>query len=210
MSLSKSAIYDAGSRPDPKKPRQVFANGERRSEKWPSGSVERFVDLQGNVVQIQMHSPGVAKTADTIVRKRNQLHAAKNGDGTVQGFIEHGKCPLRHGLNLLTPLIEDEFTAMPSELMRPCQSDPQTARRTAKGIEYLEPCPHIKWLIENRIAKEADRRASRSNRQETLRDIELKKLAAAEATAAEARKTNDRIVELLASKPAQTKKAPTE
>ncbi len=210
MSLSKSSIYDAGSRPDPKKPRTVHVKGERRAEKWPSGTVERFVSLQGNVVQIQMNSPGVAKTADAIARKRNQLHAAKNGDGSVQAFIEYQRCPLRHGLNLITPLVEEEFSEMPDELRRPCGSDPVTAKRTAKGIEYLDPCPHIQWLITRRMDKEAVRRAARSNRQESMRDIELKKLAVAEAQAAATLKTQEKLIELVAAGKASSKKIGTE
>ena len=47
-SLSKSHIHDCGKR-DPKLPRTVIVNGERRSERYPSGVTERYVSLQGNV-----------------------------------------------------------------------------------------------------------------------------------------------------------------
>src|SRR5688572_28103122 len=115
-SLSKSNIYDAGKRPAPEKPRAVIFEGERRSEKWPQGTFERFVDLQGNVVNEQLCSPGVISSPDVIGRKRHALHFAKNTDGSVVGYVEHSKCPLRHGINMLNPGLENEFAEMPAEL----------------------------------------------------------------------------------------------
>lgn len=209
-SLSKSNIYDAGSRPDPKKPRAVSYKGERRAEKWPSGIAERFVDLQGNVITRQLISPGLAATADAVNRERTRLHMAKNADGTVQGILEHGKCPLRHGLRHLTPLLEDEFSELPADLQRPCSSDPVTVSKGTRGArEYHDGCPHIEWLISARRKREADRLAAKSARTEGVLDIERKKLAAIEAQAKAASETNAKIVEALTNRQ-PPKKAPTE
>lgn len=209
-SLSKSNIYDAGSRPDPKKPRQVTYKGERRAEKWPSGVSERFVDLQGNVITRQLISPGLAATADAVNRERTRLHMAKNSDGTVQGFLEHGKCPIRHGFRHLTPLLEEEFAELPADLQRPCAHDPATVSKGARGVrEYHDGCAHIEWLITSRRKREADRLAAKSARLEGVLDIERKKLAAIEAQAAAAAETNAKIVEALSSRP-NSKKDQTE
>jgi hypothetical protein len=210
-SLSKSNIYDAGKRPAPEKPRAVMFNGERRSEKWPSGTFERFVDLQGNVVSEQLCSPGVVSSPDTINRKRHQLHTAKSADGTVQGYVEHSKCPLRHGINMLTPSLEQEFAEMPMEIKAPCKSDPVIATRAGKSapIEYKTGCPHIEWLIASRREREALRRAQRASKAESIIEIEKKKLEAIERQADAAVKANEKLVAFAESNQ-RGRKAPTE
>lgn len=200
-SISKSFGYNVGKGGDPTKPRPITYKGERRSEKWPRGVTERFVDLQGNVVTQQLIGPGLPATTDAINSARTILHDAKNEGGTVQGFVEHGKCPLRHGIRHLSPLLEDEFAAMPAELQRPCAEDPSTARAVRDGrgklkhIEYAEACPHVEWLIQSRREREAERLAARRVRQEGVLEIEKKKLAAIEAQAEEQRVTNARLLE---------------
>lgn len=214
-SISKSYGYDVGKGGDPAKPRTSTYKGERRPEKVPRGVVERFVDLQGNVMPQQLVSPGVPPTQEAIARARAILHAAKNSDGTIQGHVEHGKCPLRHGTRHRNVLLEDEFAAMPADLQRPCESDPVVARATRgpggqRVIDYGDGCPHIEWLIASRRAKETARLASRMASRESAMDIERKKLAAAQAQVDEQRKTNEKLVEVLSRNNDRSRKAPTD
>ena len=213
-SLSKSHIHDAGKR-DPKLPRTVIVNGERRSERYPSGVTERFVSLQGNVVTCMLLPAGVPKSPDLITRARLELHTAKNADRSVQGFVEHDRCPLRHGAHLRTPLMEDEFSAMPEELKRPCTSDPETSRIVKRGanrnIEYLDPCPHVQWLIQSRRTREQARRDARSARQVSVIEMERQKLELAKQQVEETRKANERMVAVVEGAASRTnRKAPTE
>jgi hypothetical protein len=205
-SISKSYGYDVGRSGDPTKPRRVTYKGERRGEKVPRGVAERFVDLQGNVVVAQLVGPGIPPTQEAISRARADLHARKNNDGTIQGFVEHGKCPLRHGTRHRNELIEDEFAAMPEALQKPCGADPEgsTATKGAGGVRTInhgDGCPHIEWLITERVRKEAERTASRRANRESPMDLERRKLAAMQQQADEARKTNEKLVEVLAAKP---------
>jgi hypothetical protein len=193
-SLSKGYAYDAGKR-DPKVPRTVYVKGERRSEKYPSGVMDRFVNLQGNVVQCQLLSPGLARSPDAIARARSQLHQAKNADGSVKGFVEHDRCPLRHAANLRSTTAEEEFAAMPAELHRPCNEDPTVVTKGKKGREYHDPCPHIQWLIESRRTREAERRSARSGRTENVLEMERRKLEIAEQSLAEQRRANERMAQ---------------
>lgn len=211
-SLSKGYAYDAGKR-DPKVPRTVYVKGERRSEKYPSGVIDRYVNLQGNVVQCQLLSPGLARSPDAIAKARGVLHRAKNSDGSVEGFIEHDRCPLRHAVNLRSPTLEAEFADMPMDMKRPCSEDPTVITRGKKGREYHDPCPHIQWVIDSRRAKEAERRSQRSGRTENVIEMERRKLAIAEQTLIEQRATNERMaqaVESAAATPRAPRKAPTE
>jgi hypothetical protein len=204
-SISKSYGYDVGKGGDPTKPRRATYKGEKRNEKVPRGHAERFVDLQGTVVVCQLVSPGVPATQEAVQRARTQLHAAKNNDGTVQGFVEHGKCPLRHGVRHRNEIIEAEFAALPEDLQRPCATDPagSTRERAAGGgiiVNHGDGCPHVEWLIVARREKESERTASRRARGDGVIEIERKKLALMEKQAAEAQKTNERLVEALASR----------
>jgi hypothetical protein len=213
-SLSKSHIHDCGKR-DPKLPRTVIVNGERRSERYPSGVTQRFVSLQGNVVTCQLVQAGVPGSPDAIGRARIQLQRAKNADGSVQGFVEHDVCPLRHGAHLRSPLMEEEFAAMPEDLKRPCKEDPETRRVVKRGvnkhIEYLEPCAHIQWLIQSRRVREQARRDARSARQVSVMEIEQQKLELARQQVEETRKANERMVAAVENATGgKAKKAPTE
>ncbi len=204
-SFSRSAVHNAGKR-DPKVPRTVFYKGERRSERWPSGVIERFVDLQGDVVTVQMVPPGIPATEELIARQRSSLHGKRNGDRSVQGFVEHDKCPLRHGARHRSPMLEEEFTALPDDLQRPCTSDPTVATRTRKGLEYGDACPHILWLMESRRAAEAIRRDSRRARNV---DPAAEALKVAKDQAAATQAVNEKmlaVVESLAAKPARAPK----
>lgn len=213
-SLSASSIHNAGKR-DPKKPRTVIVKGERRSESWPSGVTEQFVSLQGNVVTCQLLPAGVAKSPDLIGRARGELHRAKNGDGTVQGFVEHDKCPLKHGVPYRSPLLEEEFALLPDDLKRPCKEDPVTKQIVQRGpnkfIEYLDPCPHIQWLIESRRQRENERRASRRARLDSVLEMERQKVELAKQQLEEQRKANEKLVSVVESAVARpARKAPTE
>lgn len=204
-SFSRSAVHNAGKR-DPKAPRTVFYKGERRSERWPSGVVERFVDLQGDVVMVQMVPPGIPATDELIARQRSALHGKRNGDRSVQGFVEHDKCPLRHGARHRTPMLEEEFAALPESLQRPCTGDPAVVTRTRKGLEYADACPHILWLMESRRVAEAVRRDSRRARNV---DHAAEALKVAQAQAAATQAVNEKmlaVVESLAAKPTRTPK----
>jgi hypothetical protein len=204
-SFSKSTVHNAGKR-DPKIPRTIFHKGDRRAERWPAGVVERFIDLQGNVTQISMVPPGVPSTPDAVARKRNQMHLKCNHDRSVQGFIEHDKCPLRHGTRHLTETLEAEFSEMPQELQRPCPEDPRVAVRTAKGIEYADGCPHVLWLIQSRIAREADRRESRRARNVNHAEEQLNLAKAQAASTAAVNEKLLTVVESLTAKPARQPK----
>lgn len=211
--FSATAIHNAGAR-DPKKPRTLIVGGERRAERYPSGVTERFVDLQGNVVQCQLLPSGIARDQDMINRARGQLHRTKNGDGSIKGFVEHDKCPIKHGAHMRTPEAEEEFSAMPDELKRPCQHNPDTrkiARRGAQRVlEVSDPCPHIKWLIESRIKHEEERRNSRRTRQVSALDLEKQKLDIAKQQLDEQRKANEKMVAVVEASAGKGRKAQTE
>ncbi len=204
-SISRQSIHNASKR-DPKVPRTVFYKGDRRSERWPSGAVERFVDLQGNVVMVQLVPPGIPATDDAKARTRTALHSRQNGDRSIQGFVEHDKCPLKHGARYRNPMIEEEFAAMPEHLQRPCGDDPQVAKRTKKGLEYSDGCPHVLWLMESRRMTEDVRRESRRARNV---DHAAEQLSVAKAQAEHTRSVNEKlltVMESLAVKPARAPK----
>ncbi len=204
-SFSKQSHHNAGKR-DPKVPRTVFYKGARRSERWPSGAIERFVDLQGNVVMVQLVPPGVPVTDEAKARARSSLHNRQNGDRSIQGFVEHDKCPLRHGARHRTAMLEEEFASLPEALQRPCVEDPQVAKRTSKGIEYGDACPHTLWLMESRRASEDVRRESRRARNV---DHAAEQLQVAKDQAEHTRSVNEKlisVVESLAAKPARQPK----
>lgn len=204
-SISKSYGYDVGKGGDPSKPRMSTYKGERRPEKAPRGVWERFVDLQGNVVGVQLVPPGVPPTQEAISRARAAHHAMKNQDGTVQGYVEHAKCPLRHGARHRNEIIESEFAEMPQELQAPCPGDPapSTVSRGPGGqriVNHGDGCEHIEWLIASRQHRERDRLKSRNESRMSAMDIERKKLELAQSQVEEQRKTNERIVEVLAQR----------
>lgn len=210
--MANPPSYDVGKFGDPSKPRRVTYSNERRSEKVPRGVAERFVDLQGNVVTCQLVGPGIPKTNDAVARGRTELHTRKNADGTVVGYVEHNKCPLRHGVQFRNKVIEEEFAGLPENLKRPCEQDPNPSQsmRDAAGviIKHGDACPHVEWIIAARRKKESDRIASRLATRESVLDIERKKLAAAERAAEEQRKTNERMLELMSAKQQARGRAP--
>ncbi len=202
-SLSKSNVYNAGKH-DPKVPKIAYqrmpdGTSERRAERKPMGVTDRFVNLSGSDVTCQLLPAGVSRTSDAIGRARMALHEAVNSDKTVRGFVEFEKCPLRHGAHLRSPLAEEEFALMPDDIKRPCTDDPETKRVIKRGagkfIEYGDPCPHIQWLMKSRQERALQRRNDRSARAVPQSEIENQKLELAREQLAEAKKTNEKMLE---------------
>lgn len=143
--------------------------GERRIDRRPYGKIERFVDSVGNVCTIQLSTPGDPQAAQTAMRKRAELHR--------DGWIEHAKCPLRHGHDNITPAVSREFAAMPANLRTRCERDPKVMDRVNGELQALESCQHIEWLITDRVRREAEQNAARN----TQRVAEEKRKSEAEA-----------------------------
>jgi hypothetical protein len=206
--LDKAYVYNAGQR-DHSKPKIVYYKGERRRQLWPAGTVERFVNLQGTVVQSVLVPPGVPASKEALATARARLHAHKTSDNETMGFIEHGKCPLKTGVRDLDPIISEEFEKMPRELAAPCKDHPVTFKKTKKGIEYFDGCPHIQWLIEERRAIHKTKVTARMKRQVTMQEIEQAKLAAAQQQADDTRALLERVVDKMdaVSTPRQRKQA---
>lgn len=214
-SLSKSHVYNAGkSKPEVAKiayQKMPDGTSERRAERKPMGVTDRFVNLNGSDVTCQLLPAGVSRTNDAIGRARMTLHEAVNSDKTVRGFVEFDKCPLRHGAHLRSPLAEDEFSAMPDNLKRPCTDDPVTKRVIQRGqnkfIEYGDPCPHIQWLMKSRQERALQRRNDRSARSVPQSEIENQKLELAREQLAEAKKTNEKMLEAVTQAAGRNRKS---
>lgn len=206
--IDKAYVYNAGQR-DHTKPKIVYYKGERRRQLWPAGTVERFVNLQGSVVQAVLVPPGIPPSKEAVATARAKLHAHKTTDGDVMGFIEHGKCPLKTGVADLDEVIADEMERIRGIAGPACKEHPVTFRKTAKGIEYFDGCPHVQAIIteRRRIAKE--KAAARMKRQSTMHEIEQAKLVAAQQQADDTRRLLEKVVDQLGTK-TQAKKAPTE
>lgn len=133
---------------DASKPRPQLAylvGGEQRIERRPSGKVEQFVDLQGNVVNLQLVSLGDSNPG---VAEKNRARYRKDG------FVEYAQCPLRSGARFDSPAIEKDFEEMPNSIAHACANHPKVFEKTATGIEPRPPCAHIQWLLESRRTKE--------------------------------------------------------
>lgn len=200
--VDRAYVYNAGQR-DHTKPRIVHYKGQRRRQLWPAGTVERFVNLQGTVVQSVLVPPGVPASKEAIATARAKLHAHKTTDGDVVGFIEHAKCPLRTGVADLDPVIADECERMRAEVGPACKEHPVTFKRTPKGIEYFDGCPHIQWLIEERREIHRAKTRARMNKQKTLQEIEKAKLEAAQQQAEATTRILERVAEKLDATPPQ-------
>jgi hypothetical protein len=204
--IDKAFIYNAGSR-DHTKPQIVKYKGERRRQLWPAGTIERFVNLQGSVVQSVLVPPGVPASKELLAQARAKLHAHKTPDGDVVGFIEHGKCPLKTGVADLDPTIADECERMREACGPACKEHPVTvkvtrAKPTRPGksgkvveIEYFDGCPHIQWMIMERREIQRGKVAARMKRQATIHEIEQAKLVAAQQQATDTRALLERVVE---------------
>jgi hypothetical protein len=124
----------------------MFAD-EERIDRRPQGKVERFVDLVGNVVSLQLASDGDPYRKQTEDKMRMAFRR--------KGFIEHAKCPVRHGTHLMAGPVMKDFSAMPDALKaEQCAGDPRTLKKVGFDLHATEACPHIEWLIDYRVKKE--------------------------------------------------------
>lgn len=201
--IDKAFIYNAGQR-DHTKAKIVHYKGERRRQLWPAGTVERFVNLQGTVVQAVLVPPGVPASKESMATARAKLHAHKTTDGDVMGFIEHGKCPLKTGVRDLDETISEEFEVVFAG-MPPCKEHPVTFRKTSKGVEYFDGCPHVQALIKHRREVYKEKLAARMKRQSTLQEIEGLKLAAAQQQADDTRRLLEKVVDRMDAAPRKGK-----
>ena len=148
-------------------------NESERIDRRPQGKCERFVDPAGNVMTVQLAGDGDPNPAEGIRRRRAELHK--------KGFVEHAKCPLRHGHNLIPGKTTKDFLRIPDQLKAPCDGDP--ARMLVKDkfgdIQAQKACPHIEWLIARRIevekeelAKRNEHRVAQEKREQQKRELE--------------------------------------
>jgi hypothetical protein len=207
--IDKAYVYNAGQR-DHTKPKIVYYKGERRRQLWPAGTVERFVNLQGTVVQSVLVPPGIPASKEAVATARAKLHSLKTPDSEVVGFIEHGKCPLKTGVADLDPVIADEMERVREACGPACKEHPVTFKKTAKGIEYFDGCPHIQWLITERRELHKTKRDARMKRQMSMQEIEQAKLAAANQQASDTRALLERVVEKLDAAPTRQRKSAPE
>lgn len=154
-------------------------NGEERIDRRPIGRVERFVDPQGNVCNLQLAGDGDPNKAQRADVNRTQYHR--------DGFVEHAKCPLRHGLHLHAGVIKKDFSTLPDGLGDPCTADPKVMTKVAGDLVAQESCPHVEWLITSRREKEAAQakkrnaaRIAQEKRDENKRRLEELQLKKAE------------------------------
>lgn len=170
MKLGKLPISNA----DKAKPQIAYLyEGEERIDRRPSGRVERWVDLVGNVVSLQMYADGDPNRATTDQRMRLQFRK--------EGFIEHAKCPVRHGTYLLEGPIAKDFRTIKGLSHEPCAGDPRTLIKKGDEIHATEACPHIEALIKYRVANEAKQAAARNRKRaaeekQAAEEAELKAL----------------------------------
>lgn len=219
--IDQAFVYNTGSR-DHAKPQIVHYKGERRRQLFPAGTVERFVNLQGSVVQSVLVPPGVPPSKEMLAQARAKLHAKKNNDGDVVGFIEHGRCPLKTGVADLDPVIADEMERIREVCGPACKEHPVTVKVTrdrptkqhknGKVIktEYFDGCPHIQMLIESRRELYKSKREARMKRQSTVQEIEQMKLAAAEQQARDTRALLEKVVDKLDAQSPRARKQAAE
>jgi hypothetical protein len=174
-----------------------YHGGEHRLDRRPYGRIERFVDPVGNVITLQLATPGDPKAVETALKIRNEKH--------LDGWIEHAKCPLRHGHDNLTPAIAREFKKMPASLGGRCDREPKVMDRIDGELHAKESCPHIEWLISSRRATEAEQNAKRNSQR--IAEEKSKEEGAA-LQAAQLEMVKEQIEERKAAK--RSTKAPTE
>jgi hypothetical protein len=187
--FGKRPINDAGQAQKTRTPVAMYHDGEQRFERRPYGKIERFVDPVGNVCIVQLSTPGDPKAVETAMRIRNEKH--------VDGWVEHAKCPMRHGVPSRTPAIEREFKKMPADLREPCGADPKVMSRKDGELYAEKSCPHVEWLIASRRKTEADANEKRN----AARIREEKRLAdAASLQAAQLEMVKEQLAERKAKK----------
>lgn len=135
-----------------------FHNGEERIDRRPLGTVSRFVDPQGNVVSLQLASDGDPQKAMTIERRRLELRR--------DGFVEHAKCPVRHGTHLAAGPAQRDFQKLITSrdwTPEPCAQDPRVMTRRNGDLHAETACAHVEALIAFRRAQETEQ-ANKRNR----------------------------------------------
>lgn len=163
---------------------------EERIDRRPQGKVERFVDPAGNIVSLQLYGHGDSKRNETMVRERAQFHA--------KGFVEHSKCPLKHGTRHANPATGREFAKMPASLEGECKHDPKVMSRKDGDLYAEKGCPHIEWLIDFRVKKEADARKKLNASRDAQEKREAEKL---ELQAAQLEMVKEQLAERKARRP---------
>lgn len=121
---------------------------EELIDRRPLGKVERFVDPQGNVTNMQLFTSGDPARAQTEISTRARLHK--------KGFVEYAKCPLKHGTRHSGEVSRKDFAKMPPELEGECKHDPKVMTRKDGDLYAGKSCQHIEWLITYRRAQAAD------------------------------------------------------
>lgn len=196
--FGKRPINDAGQAQRTRAPVAFVHAGEQRLDRRPYGHIERFVDPLGNVITLQLATPGDPSASQSALRMRK--------DKREEGWVEHAKCPIRHGLHNATPALEREFRKMPKDLGQQCAADPRVMSRANGELHANESCPHIEWLIESRRATEATQMKKRN----AARIREEERKAEADALqAAQMELVKEQIEERKAKKAAKPK-APIE
>lgn len=131
--------------------------GEQRIDRRPYGKCERFVDAVGNVITMQLATPGDPKAVETAMRLRAEKHK--------DGWVEHAKCPLKHGTRYSSVIAERDFKNLPADLRTDCASDPKVMTKRDGELHAEHGCEHIEWLISYRVEKEKAERAKRNKQQ---------------------------------------------
>lgn len=146
----------------------VAVNGEteERIDRRPLGKVERFVDPDGGVVSLQLYGDGDARRHESEIRRRAELHR--------KGFVEHAKCPIKHGTRNSSTIATKDFAKMPTALAAECKHDKKAMERRDGDLYAVDACPHIEWLIAARRAKATESYRKRN-------EINVKRAEQAEA-----------------------------
>lgn len=194
--FGRRPITDAGK---PKPNLTYFFNGEERIDRRPLGKVERFVDPQGNVVSLQLGADGDPQRGMTVDKMRLQYRR--------DGFVEHAKCPLRHGTHLMAGVIGKDFSGLPDDLRNPCAADSRTLVRKGHELHATEACPHIEWLISSRVSKEKAQNEKRNANRIAQEKREAEKI---ELQAAQLEMVKEQIKERKTKRATDTTKAPKE
>lgn len=184
----------------PKPHATYFYNGEERLDRRPQGRmVERFVDPVGGVMSIQLAGDGDPQRQITADRVRME----KRRDG----WVEHAKCPLRHGTHMTTGVTSKDFAALLKSkpaLSTPCATDKKTMERRDGDLHAVNACPHIEALIAYRVTKEAEQAKKRNEKRIQLEQQDAERLA---LQAAQLEMVKEQIEERKAAKKSRGTKA---
>lgn len=178
-------------------PVSIVHDGEQRLDRRPYGKIERFIDPVGNVITVQLAAAGDPHAVEAANRRRLQLYA--------EGWVEHTKCPIKHGARARVTGLDREFAKMPASVGGECVSDPVPMKVVDGEKHAQKACDHIEWLISARRAKEAAQNKKRNAAR--IKEEELKAEAAA-LQAAQLEMVKEQIEERKTRK--REKKAPTE